>query len=139
MRLPMRDIAATAAVAVAGALYGLWVVGSALPGMSSVRMTGIAVLALGFVASASAVVPGFEQLLRGNRTYLAVSTLLGLAALGGGVWMLAGPSEVGLALLVGAMGMLWLLSTIHHVMLASATPGATQQNGAVPTDMKQAA
>jgi hypothetical protein len=39
--------------------------------MSSARVTGAAVLALGFAASASAVVPGFAQLLHGSKTYLA--------------------------------------------------------------------
>jgi hypothetical protein len=44
----------------------LWAIDSTLPGMSSTRATGVAVLALGFAASASAVVPAFGQLLHGN-------------------------------------------------------------------------
>ncbi len=139
MRLPRRDILATAIVGLAGVLYGLWAVGSALPGMSSVRTTGVAVLALGFLASAGAVVPGFDRLLRGSRPYLVVTALVGLAALGGGLWMLTGPSEVGLALLVGAMGMLWLVSTIHHAMLARAAPGTPLTRGTAPTERKEAA
>ena len=69
MRLPRRDIIATGLVAVAGLLYLLWAIDFALPDMSSTRATGVAVLALGFAASASAVVPGFDQLLHGNRAY----------------------------------------------------------------------
>ena len=65
MHLPRRDIIATGLVALAGLLYLLWAIGSALHGMSSTRVTGVAVLALGFAASASAVVPGFDQLLHG--------------------------------------------------------------------------
>ena len=80
MHLPRRDIIATGLVAVAGLLYLLWAIDSALPGMSSTRVTGVAVLALGFAASASAVVPGFGQLLHGNRAYLAMTSLIGLAA-----------------------------------------------------------
>lgn len=44
-------------------------------------MTALAVLALGFVASAVAVVPGLGGLLDGNRAYLAVTSGLGLLAL----------------------------------------------------------
>jgi len=65
MYLPKRDIIATGLVAVAAVVYALWAVGSALPGMSSARVTGMAVLALGFASSASAVVPAFDQLLHG--------------------------------------------------------------------------
>ena len=52
MHLPKRDIIATCLVAAAGLLYLLWAIGSTLPGMSSTRATGVAVLALGFAASA---------------------------------------------------------------------------------------
>ena len=48
MYLPRRDIIATGLVAVAVLLYLLWAIDSALPGMSSTRVTGVAVLALGF-------------------------------------------------------------------------------------------
>ncbi len=114
-----RDIVATALVAVAGVLYGLWAVDSA-PWKMSTRVTGIVVLVLGFAASASAVVPGFERLLHGSRAYLAVTSLLGLAAFAGGLWMLITSSEAGLGLLVGTMGLLWLISTVHHSLLAGA-------------------
>ncbi len=126
MKLLKRDILATALVAVAGVLYGLWAVDSA-PWKMSTRVTGMVVLVLGFAASASAVVPGFEQLLHGSRAYLAVTSLLGLAAFAGGIWMLVAASEAGLGLLVGTMGLLWLISTIHHSLLAGA-------RAAEPTD-----
>ena len=50
-----------------------------------VRVTGLVILALGFVASASAVVPGFERLVHGSRLYLAVTSVLGLGALVAGL------------------------------------------------------
>ena len=59
MYLPKRDIIATGLVAVAGLLYVLWAIDSAVPGMSSTRATGVVVLALGVAVSASAVVPTF--------------------------------------------------------------------------------
>jgi len=40
----------------------------------------LVVLSLGFVASASAVVPGFDELMHGNKVYLVVTSLIGLVA-----------------------------------------------------------
>lgn len=118
MGLPKRDVIATVLVATGGVLYWLWAADSAPAGLESVRATGLVILLLGFAASANAVVPGFEQLLHGNKLYLAVTSVLGLAALAGGVQMLVASSEFGLAVLMGAMGVLWLMATIHHVLLA---------------------
>jgi hypothetical protein len=120
MHLPKRDIIATGLVAVAGLLYLLWAIDSALPGMSSTRATGVAVLVLGFAASASAVVPGFDQLLHGNKAYLAMTSLIGLTALAAGVQMLITASGAGLTVMMAAMAMLWLIATIHHSLLAKA-------------------
>ena len=120
MHLPRRDVIATGLVAVAGLLYLLWAIGSALPGMSSARVTGVAVLALGFAASASAVVPGFDQLLHGNKAYLVITSLIGLAAFAAGVQMLITASGAGLTVVMAAMAVLWLIATIHHSLLAKA-------------------
>ena len=118
MHLPKTDVIATGLVAVAGLLYVLWATGSALPGMNSTRATGVAVLALGFAASASAVVPGFSQLLHGSKTYLAVTSLIGVVAVIGGVQVLITGSGTGLAVVMAAMAVLWLIATIHHSLLA---------------------
>jgi hypothetical protein len=83
MRFPKADIIATVLVAAAGLLYLLWAIDSTLPGMSSTRATGVAVVALGFAASASAVVPMFDQLIHGSKTYLVITSLIGLAAVAG--------------------------------------------------------
>ena len=118
MHLPRRDIIATGLVAVAGLLYLLWAIDSALPGISGTRATGAAILALGFAASASAVVPGFGQLLHGNKTYLLITSLIGLAAFAAGVQMLITASSAGLTVVMAAMAVLWLIATIHHSLLA---------------------
>lgn len=120
MSLPKRDLIATVLVAVAGILGWLWVVDATPPGLESVRATGLVILGLGFAASASAVVPGFEELLHGSKRYLALTSLLGLVALAGGVQLLVSSSELGLTVLMGAMGALWLIATIHHAALAEA-------------------
>lgn len=86
--------------------------------MTSIRATGVAVLALGFAASASAVVPFFGQLLRGSKTYLAITSLIGMAAVAVGVQMLITGSGAGLTVVMAAMAVLWLIATIHHSLLA---------------------
>ena len=118
MHLPKRDIIATGLVALAGLLYLLWAIDFALPGMSSTRATGVAVLALGFAASASAVVPGFDQLLHGNKVYLATTSVIGLAAFAAGMQMLITASGAGLTVVMAAMAVLWLIATIHHSLMA---------------------
>jgi hypothetical protein len=131
MRFPGRDILATALVAVAVLIYVLWAIGSTLPGLSGTRASGIVILVLGFAASASAVVPGFDQLLRGNRAYLTVTAFLGVVALVGGVAMLIAASDAGLGVLMAAMLVLWLIATIHHTVLAqsAATDRRTSRHG----------
>jgi hypothetical protein len=119
VRLPKKDVVATGAVAVAVALYLLWLADVDVLGTST-RIVGLVVLLLGFVASASAVVPGFTGLLHGSKVYLAVTSLLGLAALAAGIVTLWSASPTALAVLVGALVLLWAISTAHHVALARA-------------------
>ena len=133
MHLPRRDIIATGLVAVAGLLYLLWAIDSTLPGMSSARATGVAVLALGFAASASAVVPGFDQLLHGNKAYLVITSLIGLAAAAAGVQMLITASGAGLTVVMAAMAVLWLIATIHHSRLAKTGLPPQQASARQPT------
>ena len=118
MRLPKTDIIATVLVAAAGLLYLLWAIDSTLPGMNSTRASGLAILALGFAASASAVVPAFDQLIHGNKTYLVITSLIGLAAVTAGVQMLITASSTGLTVVMAAITILWLIATIHHSLLA---------------------
>ena len=122
MNLPKRDVIATVLVAVAGILYLLWVNGSSPPLMSGLRATGVVILVLGFAASATAVVPGFDELLHGNKMYMTVTSLIGVVALVGGVLMLVSESEAGLATVMAAMMLLWLTATIHHSLLTRSAP-----------------
>jgi len=115
MHLPKRDIIATGLVAAAGLLYALWAIGSTLPGLSSIRATGIIILALGMVASASAVVPGFAQLIHGNKLYLAATSLIGVVAFVGGLQMLVAASETGLGVMLVAMVVLWLIRALRSM------------------------
>lgn len=131
MRFPKRDVVATGAVALAVVLYLLWLADAALPGMGDIRVTGLVVLVLGFVASAVAVVPGFDELMHGDKVYLAVTSLIGLTALAAGVVMLWLESSTALALLMVALVVLWAIATTHHVRLAKAErPAATGESAA---------
>ena len=140
MRLPKQDIIATVLVAAAGFLYLLWFVGSAPLGLSGTRATGLVVLGLGFAASASAVVPNFDQLVHGNKAYLSVTSLIGVVALVAGVLMLVTASDTALGVLMAAMGTLWLIATIHHGRLARhVAPVPSAEVPAVRSDGKRAA
>jgi hypothetical protein len=133
-RLPKKDIIATCAVAAAAVLYVLWLADATVLGMNSVRVTGLAVLALGFVASATAVVPSFDQLMHGNRVYLATTSVLGVAALTAGIVMLWSASSTALAWLMAALVTLWAISTTHHVVLARAGHGVSHDEPATLAD-----
>jgi uncharacterized membrane protein HdeD (DUF308 family) len=117
MRLPRRDLIATGLVVAAGAVYALWAFDSPVPGLEGVRATGLTVLALGFAASASAVVPGFAALMRGNRAYVVATSLIGVVALAAGISVLVESSAAGLAVLMACLGVLWLVATAHHLRL----------------------
>ena len=119
MRLPTRDLLATALVGAAGVLYVLWNAGFAPVGLGSVRATGLVMLGLGFVASASAVVPSFDDLMRGNKVYLAVTSIIGTGAFVAGLVVLLAASETALGVLVVTMIVLWVTATAHHVVLAN--------------------
>jgi hypothetical protein len=140
MSLPRKDLIATALVAVAVVLYVLWAVEVTLPGMSDTRVTAAGILVLGFAASAIAVVPGFDHLIRGNKPYLATTSILGVVALVAGVQVMMTSSGVALTVVIAAMVVLWAISTSHHLALAKdaqapprveTTSGHRQASGSV--------
>ena len=108
----MRDRVATVLVATATIIFVLWRIGVA-SGLST-SSVAIAILALGFLASASAVVPGFAALLRGSRRYLAAASALGLVALVAGALTVVNATEDTLAILTIATIVLWAAATVRH-------------------------
>jgi hypothetical protein len=112
MSIPWRDRIATLVVGSGLLVYLLWVVG-ALGDVPAGTMA-IVVLALGFVASASAVVPGFAELLAGSRPYLMLASLGGLVALVSGVLTIVNSTDETLAVLVITTVALWAAATIRH-------------------------
>jgi hypothetical protein len=120
MSIPWRDRIATLLVATATLIYLLWLMGP-LEGLTASSIA-VLVLVLGFIASASAVVPGFAALLSGSRLYLAVASLGGLVALACGVLTIAQATESTLAVLVIATIALWAAATVRHTVVHR--PGA---------------
>jgi hypothetical protein len=122
MSIPWRDRIATLLVATATLIYSLWLIGP-LEGLT-VSSIAVLVLALGFIASASAVVPGFAALLSGSRLYLALASLGGLVALVCGVLTVTQATEQTLAILVVATIGLWVAATVRHTMVHHPTAAA---------------
>ena len=118
MHLKWRDLLATVFVAAGALVYLLWLAGVGSQGETEVRAVTVIVLVLGFGASASAVVPGFDGLWHGSRLYLAVSSLLGLAAFAAGVAALVTGHEEMLGVLVATTVVLWAISTLRHTTAA---------------------
>jgi hypothetical protein len=117
-----RDRIASALVAMAVLGYALWLVAVDNPTESGIRAMVAAVLGLGFAASATAVVPGFGELIHGSRFYLAVASLLGLVALTAGVVAFVSADTTMLAVLVVATVVMWVMASVRH---ATATPART--------------
>lgn len=115
MSMPMRDRIATLLVATATLIYVLWLAG--ILGGLTTGSVAILVLALGFIASASAVVPGFAALLKGSRLYLVLASLGGVVALTCGVMTVVQATDATLALLVIATVGLWAAATIRHTQV----------------------
>jgi hypothetical protein len=118
MRLPRRDVLATLLVAIALGVYAAWALGVELPGFMTVGAVAAAVLALGVAASASAVVPGFAELLHGSRLYLAMTSALGLLALAAGLFALVAGEAAALTALVLTTVAMWAMATARHAVVA---------------------
>lgn len=116
MHLTWRDGLATVFVGAGAALYVLWLSGV---DVGDVRIVAGAVLGTGLVASVTAVVYGVGAgLLRVPKTYLVVASVLGLAALVGGIIAIVALDEAMLAMLVASTVALWAMSTVRHAVTA---------------------
>ena len=123
MSIPMRDRIATVLVATGTLIYVLWFTG--FLGALTPGSIALIILALGFVASASAVVPGFAALLAGSKLYLALASLGGLVALVCGAITVTQATEETLAILVIATIGLWAAATVRHIAVRQPKATAT--------------
>jgi uncharacterized membrane protein YoaK (UPF0700 family) len=89
----------------------------------STRAMAVVVFALGWLGctsdakrAASVYMPGDGD--RPSMPYAVLASLLGLVALVAGIWAIVAASETMLAVLVGAMVALWLVTTVRHAVVA---------------------
>lgn len=118
MTLSKRDALASTLVGVAVLLYLLWAFEAEVPSLHATRATGAVVLVLGFLASASAVVPTFDRLIHGSKSYLMVTSAIGVVAAVAGILVMIRSSEIGLGVVIASMVVLWSIATTHHVLMA---------------------
>lgn len=118
MTLSKRDALASTLVGVAVLLYLLWAFEAEVPSLHATRATGAVVLVLGFLASASAVVPTFDRLIHGSKSYLMVTSAIGVVAAVAGILVMIRSSEIGLGVVIASMVALWSIATTHHVLMA---------------------
>lgn len=119
MRLRMSDLMATALVAAATIVYGLWVTDTAFADTST-RVIASIVLVLGLAAcSGDAVGMASAFGAAGHRRapvlYLVATAVGGVVALFAGVATLVTASGAWLAVLVAAMVALWASATVRHL------------------------
>jgi hypothetical protein len=119
VKLAKKDLLATLCVGAGAVVYLLWLLGVGWSGAPGVRLVAAVVLVLGFAASASAVVPGFGDLMHGSKAYMAGASLFGAGALAAGLIALLQASSLALGLLVGANLLLWAGSTARHTLAAN--------------------
>jgi hypothetical protein len=119
MRVTWRDGVASVLVWVAVVAYVVWLVVADTSAAPGVRAMAAAVLVLGVGASATAVVPGFGDLIHGSRVYLVFASLLGLVALAAGAGALVGADTTMLAALVIATVAMWVMASVRHATASS--------------------
>jgi hypothetical protein len=124
MQIGLRDRIATALVVLGVGLAVAWWASAPVIETLDVRSVSIAVMALGMLASASAVVPGFGDLLRGSRSYLIGTSVLGMLALIAVGVSIVYFDERALAALVVATIVLWAVSTARHMGAYTSSPAA---------------
>jgi dipeptide/tripeptide permease len=128
MRLTWKDGLATVFVAAAVTLYALWLTDTAAIDLSTRALSGI-VLGLGF-AGCMTVGNRMTEVFGAGKTrstplgYVVVASAAGGVALVAAIVALAAANEVAVAILVGAIVALWVLSTIRH---AVGTPRTKKQ------------
>jgi formate/nitrite transporter FocA (FNT family) len=121
MRLTWRDGVATALVAAAVVLYGLWLSGVAMADVST-RLVALVVFGLGMaacIANQREMAEVFGATREGPRppmTYVVLATAAGVVILAAGIAAMVTATELMLAVLVAAMVVLWLAATSRHAL-----------------------
>jgi hypothetical protein len=123
MTLTWKDGLATVFVGAAAALYGFWMTGTEIAGLSSTRAVTGVVLVLGIAGCYTAksyfeAVYGAGSDPRPPMPYVVLVSTLGGVALVAAIIALIWSSTVALTVLVVCMVALWVAATIRHLVPA---------------------
>jgi len=149
MRLTWRDGLATVFVGSAVAVYGMWMAGTDVLGLTTTRAVATVVLILG-MAGCFAARSYFESIYgagagsgdgpdtRPPVLYVVLVSAFGVVALASAVVALIGGSTAALTALIVAMVVLWVLATVHHLTMDRAvnTDGVTMDRAQHPTAVR---
>lgn len=134
MRLTRKDAAATVFVGTAAVLYGLWLTDTAVTGWSP-RVLGAVVFGLGYAACLTtqtqmrAIYGPADR--RPPMTYVVSASIIGGVALVAGIIAMAAGSKPMIAVLVSAMVVLWVASTVRHAIAGTRTPKLSIRSSAI--------
>jgi hypothetical protein len=113
MRLTARDAIATGFTATAVFLWTNHVIGTDMAGLSGVRPVAGAVLGLGFAAALASDITTDPL----PPAYLWFMTALGMTSALAGLAAIVSGWEIPLAILTGALALLWITATVRHYRL----------------------
>ena len=117
MRLTWKDGAATLVMAVAVAVYLVFLGGTSLPVISGVRGAAAVLLVLGIAGcSLGRQADGFRGGWGLAKVYVVTMTVLGMTALAAALGALIVGSPFALAVQFFAIFTLWLLATLRHAV-----------------------
>ena len=141
MGLTWKDGVTTVFMGAIAAVYAAFLGGTGAWLISSGRGTTLVVLVLGMVGGCMLSAAG--DLYRGPqsrvvRAWRVIASVLGVVAFAAAVAGLASGSTVALAVLVATTGMLWIIATGRHALMAPHGPVRTRDNHEV-VDSGQAA
>ena len=131
MGLTWKDGVTTLFMGAIAVIYLTFLHGTGLWLISSPRGTTLAVLVLGMVGGCMLSAAG--DLYRGPqsravRVWRVIASVLGVVAFAAAVAGLASGSAVALAVLVATTGVLWLIATGRHALMAPHGPVRTRDN-----------
>ena len=131
MRLTWKDVVTTVFMGAIAAVYAAFLTGTSAWLISSARGTTLVVLVLGMVGGCMLSAAG--DLYRGPqswavRAWRVIASVLGVVALAAAVAGLASGSTVALAVLVATTGVLWIIATGRHALMAPHGPVRTRDN-----------
>ncbi len=131
MRLSWKDVITTVFMGAIAAVYATFLGGTSAWLISSARGTTLVVFVLGMIGGCMLSAAG--DLYRGPqsrvvRAWRLIAPVLGVVAFAAAVAGLASGSTAALGVLVATTGLLWLIATGRHALMAPHGPVRTRDN-----------